>query len=392
MKLLVVLPRFPYPTEKGDKLRAFNQIKVLSRFHDITLFTLTDVKIKESDEEKLQPFCSSITTYRLRPLSIGWNLLRALFNGWPFQAGYYYNSRAQKQLNDLINKVKPDHIYCQLLRTAAYAFNTDIPKTLDYQDVFSKGVERRIPKTKPFLRSVFRTEFHRLLKYENKIFEIFDIKTIISKPDRDCIPHKDRADIHIVPNGVDQEYFKPYRTKKITELLFTGNMGYPPNIDCAEYLVNKVLPIVHKKYPDVRLTIAGASPHSRVRALASEKVIVTGWVDDIREYYAGAKIFLAPMQMGTGLQNKLLEAMAMKLPCITSSLCNSALMAEEEKEILIGNSAQEVAKQVIRLMSDTLYADTLGSNGYEFIQNNYSWSGATEHLSEIMSEVSRIKL
>jgi sugar transferase (PEP-CTERM/EpsH1 system associated) len=391
MKLLVILPRFPYPTEKGDKLRAFNQIKVLSRFHDITLFALTDKAVKRSDEEIVKPYCSSIIIHRLRPFSIGLNLLRAMINGRPFQAGYYYNSRAQSALNKVIEETQPDHIYCQLLRTAAYAFNTDVPKTLDYQDVFSKGVERRIPKTRAIIRFIFRVEFRRLLKYEKRIFDVFDVKTIISKPDRDCIPHEKREEIHVIPNGVDQEYFKPYKTKKQTELLFTGNMGYPPNIDCAEYLVNKVLPIIHSKYPDARLTIAGATPHSRVKALENDKVIVTGWVDDIREYYAGARIFMAPMQLGTGLQNKLLEAMAMRLPCITSSLCNSALMAREGEEILIGNTPEEVAEQAIKLLSDTSLADNISTNGYTFIQNNYSWAGSTVHLSELMEQVSEKK-
>ncbi|HLN52561.1 MAG TPA: glycosyltransferase [Lentimicrobium sp.] len=383
MKLFVILPRFPYPTEKGDKLRAFNQIKVLSEKHEITLFALSHIKTSKEDFEKVKQYCNKIIVFRLNLFHVAWNLLTALLKGWPLQAGYYYSNSAQKKIKRQISETKPDHIYCQLLRTAAYAFDSDIPKTLDYQDVFSKGVERRIPSANFLMKGLLNFELKRLRKFENRIFGQFDNKTIISKPDRDLIPHKSHDEIVIIPNGVDHQYFKAYKTKKITDLLFTGNMGYPPNIDCAEYLVKKVLPLIHQKYPDVKITIAGASPHPRVKALASDKVVITGWVDDIREYYAGARIFLAPLQLGTGLQNKLLEAMAMKLPCITSSLCNSALMAKVDSEILTGDDPHEVAYHTIRLMEDKNLADTIGNNGHQFVKENYTWFGATEKLSSL---------
>lgn len=388
MKLLIILPRFPYPTEKGDKLRAFNQLKILSQHFEIILFALSHDRIKAEYIEKVTPFCKSVHIHYLGIFTVTWNLFLALFSGKPLQAGYYYSRKAKKEITKQVEETSPDHIYCQLLRTAAYAFDQKIPKTLDYQDVFSKGIERRIPTANFILKMLLRFELRRLLNYEKKIFDLFDNKTIISKPDRDFIPHEKKETIAIIPNGVDQEYFKPYRGKKISDMVFTGNMGYPPNIDCAEYIVNKVLPLIHKQYPDVKLTLAGATPHARVKQLASDKVIVTGWVDDMREYYAGARIFLAPMQLGTGLQNKLLEAMSMRLPCITSSLCNSALLAKEESEILIGNNPQEVANQVIRLLNDKQLADSIALNGYTFIKSNYTWQGATDKLAAIIKETS----
>ncbi len=392
MKLFIILPRFPYPTEKGDKLRAFNQLKELSEGHDITLFALSHHKVSEEDYSKVKQYCKRIITFRLNFIHVVFNLVMALLKGWPLQAGYYYSYSAQRKINRLLTEINPDHIYCQLLRTAPYAFKTNIPKTLDYQDVFSKGIERRIPKSGFFMKGLLTFELKRLKNFEKRIFDIFDNKTIISKPDRDCIPHAEKEEITIVPNGVDQNYFKAYKTKKTTDLLFTGNMGYPPNIDCAEYLVRKVLPIIHKKYPDIKLTIAGASPHQRVKNLASESVIVTGWVDDIREYYAAARIFMAPLQLGTGLQNKLLEAMAMKLPCITSSLCNSALMAKENVEILIGDNPAQVAEKTILLIEDKLLADNIAISGFEFIKENYTWSGATAKLSALFEKPNNKKL
>lgn len=391
MKLFVILPRFPYPIEKGDKLRAFHQIKALSKEHDIFLFALSHDVVSDKDLQEVSPYCKTIIIYRLSLFPVIFNLIRALFSGKPLQTGYYYNKGAHTKVKKLINKIKPDHLYCQLIRTAAYGMDIEIPKTLDYQDVFSKGIERRIPSANIFMKLLFGFELRRLKKYEQKVFDLFDNKTIISIPDRDLIPHRERDKIVIIPNGVDKDYFKPTTRSKDSEFVFTGNMGYPPNIDCAEYLAKKVLPLIHIKYPRARLTIAGASPHQRVKALASGTVIVTGWVDDIREYYAGARIFMAPMKLGTGLQNKLLEAMAMKLPCITSSLCNMALLASENNEILIGNNPQEVANHAINLLENEQMAETIGNNGYLFVRKNYSWEGATNKLSQLMIDTTKNK-
>lgn len=384
MKLLVILPRFPYPIEKGDKLRAFHQIRLLSKTFEIFLVAISHSKVSQADFNKVKPFCKSITIIRQRWISVAFNLIRALFKGWPFQAGYYYSRFAQRRIDRLIKSEKPDRMYCQLLRTAAYAQNFNGPKTLDYQDVFSKGMERRIPTASALMKPLLKLEYQRLQEYEKKLFNQFDYKTIISQPDRDYILHPDRDKIIIVPNGVDRKYFSPGRSNITHELIFTGNMGYPPNVDCAEYLVNKVLPIIRRTHPDIRIMLAGASPHARVKALASENVTVTGWVEDIRTCYSSAMIFLAPMQIGTGLQNKLLEAMSMRLPCITSSLCNAALGAAENTDILVGDTPQQVADHTVALLGNPEHRLLIAENGFYFSRRNYSWESATEKLEELL--------
>jgi sugar transferase (PEP-CTERM/EpsH1 system associated) len=384
MKILVLLPRVPYPLEKGDKLRAYNHIRYLSKNNEIVLCALNDTTIHPDALKNLRPFCKSIHIINISKLKIAWNLFTALFKGIPFQTGYFYNKKAQKQIDKIIDQEKPDHLFCQLVRVAEYIKNQRIPKTLDYQDVFSKGIERRIEKAPFYLKPIFNNEYKRLLKYENRVFSWFENKTIISKPDRNFIPHPEKDKILIIPNGVDYEFFKPLKRKKAYEIVFIGNMGYPPNVDAAEYLALKILPLVHSSKPKARLLLAGASPDNRVLALQSDNIQVTGWVDDIRECYAQARIFIAPMQIGTGLQNKLLEAMAMKIPCITSPLANSALGAENGKEILIGNNPNEFATHIIKLLDNPAFADEIAEAGYHFVIGNYDWERATSKLEELM--------
>jgi sugar transferase (PEP-CTERM/EpsH1 system associated) len=384
MKIFILLPRIPFPLEKGDKLRAFNQIKYLSEYHEIHLCALNDAEIHPSAIEALKPYCKSINFFYLPPSDRIIGVFLSLFNGRPFQVGYFFNRRNYKKINQLINEIKPDRLYCQLVRVAEYIKHQKIKKTIDYQDVFSKGIERRIAHASFYMKLIFKMEYKRLVRYEAEVFDRFDNKVIISHPDKELIQHPQNNKIVVIPNGVDFEYYKPLEREKEYDLLFTGNMGYAPNINSVIYLVTKILPEVYKKIPKIKVLIAGANPSLKVLSLKSENINVTGWVKDMRECYAKAKIFIAPMQIGTGLQNKLLEAMAMKLPCITSELANSALCAVNGTEIITGNDPEDYASQIISLLNDAEKAKKLGENGYQFVLKKYNWKTNNEVLNKLI--------
>jgi glycosyltransferase involved in cell wall biosynthesis len=312
------------------------------------------------------------------------NLAGAFLKGLPIQCGYFYNKKAHKKIHNLIEKHKPDMLFGQLLRVAEYIRHEKTPKTIDYQDVFSMGMKRRHDIAPFFLKPIFNMEYKRLRRYERDIFDDFDIKTIISIPDRIHIDHPKKDDILIVPNGVDHEYYTPRECEKKYDIVFTGNMSYAPNVNAVEYLANDILPLVWKKLPDVKMYIAGATPDPRVKKVASDKIIISGWIDDMRDAYAQSRIFIAPMRIGTGLQNKLLEAMSMRLPCITTTLANNSLNAEENKDILIGNNEQELAQHIITLLTNKDKADTIAQNGYDFVRRVYDWREATKIMETEM--------
>ncbi len=384
MKIFVILSRVPYKLDKGDKLRAFNQIKQLSKNNEVILFAIDDKNIPERRLAELKKYCSSITVVRLSTFTIFLNLIRTFFNGKPFQVGYFYFKKAQNKLDELIKKQQPDHIYCQLIRTAEYAKpHTSIPKTLDYMDVFSKGMERRKYTESFLLRPIFALEYKRLLKYEHDIFNYFNNKTIISEQDKNFIQHPKRIEIKVIPNGVDTDYFKPTINEKEFEVLFNGNMNYPPNVESVEYLVNKIMPLVWQKKPGLRLLISGSSPNNKVMALKSDKVVVSGWVDDIRENFAKSKILVAPMQISIGLQNKLLEAMAMQIPCITSTLANNALGAKHNEQIMVADSPEQYAQHIIELLDNEQKANQIALNGYHFVINNFNWESTSKALERL---------
>lgn len=386
MKVLVVLPRFPYPLEKGDKLRAYHQLRVLSRYHDLYVMALCEQFPTEESMAKIRPFCKELHVVKLTWASRLWNTARALFTGLPLQCGYFYNRKAQKLVNELAARVQPDRIFCQLIRVAEYVSHFNTKKTLDYQDVLSKGMQRRAEKAPFWKRWIFNAEYRRLCRYEEKVFSLFDEKVIITEVDRDLIPHEQSNQIHVVANGVDFDYYQHRDCEKNYDLIFAGNMSYAPNVEAAQYLVKEVMPLLWQDYPDLTVALCGASPAPAVRALQSRRVIVTGWVDSMASYYAQSRVFIAPMHLGTGLQNKLLEAMSMKLPCVTTTLAGKPLKGVENgKEILICNTTTGFAEAVKTLLENPEMYEKISESGYQFVKSHYNWERVNEQLAQIIA-------
>ncbi len=383
--IFVILSRIPYPLEKGDKLRAFYQIRELSRHHELIICALSDEKPHILAHRELGKYSKNIYFFRLRRCGIIFSLGGAVFSGKPFQTAYFFSKRIRRNIISLIDKHKPDHIFCQLIRTAEYATGVNIDKTIDYQDVFSEGLRRRLEFAPWYLKPLLSAEFRRVKRYERTVFDLFDKKTIISYPDRDKIPHPGRDSITVIPNGVDTNFFRPENLDKEFDILFTGNMAYPPNVDGAEFLVKEIMPLVWRDFPETRVVIAGANPAPGVRALEGRNVIITGWVDDIREYYWRSRIFVAPMRIGTGLQNKVLEAMATRLPCITSPLANAALRAKDGKQVLIGSDKGEYAQHILSLLKDKDLGRYLGEEGYSFVLDGFNWKSTSGKLESVIT-------
>ncbi len=373
MKIVVISPRFPYPLEKGDKLRLYHQLKVLSKHHEIVLMSLSDVDVKVEDINHLESFVSKVYVFRLSKIKIIARLLLGVFSSKPFQVLYFTDNQIKKEINLLIEKEKPDFILNQLIRTAEYSKDLGFDKVLDYMDSFSQGMKKRQGNSSFPFSYIYNLEHKRLVKYETDIFKFFDRHMIISEQDKNAFDSTIRQDIKVVPNGVDMSFFYPKDYKKKYTISFIGNMGYRPNIIASEFLIKEIYPKLKKDYNDLRILLAGARPHSRVKALANKEVFVSGWLEDIREAYGESKIFVAPLFTGIGQQNKILEAMSMEIPVITTTGVNNAIGAKDGEEILIADDAEEFVRQINRLINDSVFASKMGSNGRKFVKDNYSW-------------------
>ncbi|MFK7948190.1 MAG: glycosyltransferase [Saprospiraceae bacterium] len=382
-KLMVLTARFPYPLEKGDKLRVFNHIKVLSKKFEIVLISLSDKSIHPSDYEEVKQYCSRIYTFHRSKLMIAKNILLAFKNGLPFQIGYFFDKGIQSEIHKIVKKEKPNHIFCQLVRTAEFVRHLDIPKTIDYMDTFSIGAKRWADNSSAIIQPVLHREAKKLVAYENAVFDDFDFHTIISEQDRDYLQMKDKHKVKIVPNGVDMTFFQPIpKAQKKYDIAFVGNMGYVPNVEGARYIVETLLPKLKKHFPTIKILIAGARPTALVQSFASENVTVTGWIEDIRDAYASAKIFVAPLFLGSGQQNKILEAMSMKIPCITTTLVNNAIGAKSNEAIILADDENAFVEKIKSLLNNQNQIDNISQRGLEFVKNNYSWEHYVKPLEE----------
>jgi glycosyltransferase involved in cell wall biosynthesis len=195
------------------------------------------------------------------------------------------------------------------------------------------------------------------------------------------LPTKDH--IEIVPNGVDEFFFSSSGSlSPHHEIVFVGNLGYQPNIVAVEFLINRLLPVLLRRNKTIRLLVAGARPSWKVRSLASKNPNVTlrSWVKDIREAYGDGRIFVAPMFTGLGMQNKLLEAMAMKLPCITTSLVNNALNARPGEQIIVADDVEAMADQIVYLLTHPDQLDRIALSGYYFVREHYRWEDQVKKM------------
>lgn len=384
MKLFVITSRIPYPLEKGDKLRIFHQMKVLSEKHEIYLCALHSPTIKENENAKsvLSEFCKEVHFIKLSTFQIIISLIKSLFTGLPFQSALFTDSSAKRKVHKLINTIKPDHIYCQLTRVAEYAKKENYPKTIDYMDAFSKGMERRSQNASFLTSWIYKWEALKQRKYEKLVFTDFDNHSIITEEDQNCINSPFKNKIKIIRNGVDFNFFKPITKEKKYDMVFVGNMAYAPNVDAAIFLCNEILPLIKKVIPQINILIAGAEPSAAVLNLRSDSVKISGWIDDIRDAYAESSVFIAPMRIGTGLQNKLLEAMAMEKACITTPLANKALQAPRNV-ILVGETAQELANHCIHLLNNENERQARAISGRQFVNEEYQWNKTTELLNHL---------
>jgi len=327
--------------------------------------------------------CKSMRYFKIDKATRAIGLALNVFSSLPFQVKYFYDKKVKEQIDDEIARIEPEAVYCQLIRMAPYATDLKYPLIIDYMDAFSLIMRRQYDQEKLFYKKWFYTlEAKRSERYEKAIQHNYQLKTIISEQDKLALDGI--SNLAVISNGVDTEYFKPKRSDKKYDVLFAGNMGYKPNIAAARYLVNKV---VGDK--PIKVLIAGARPVSEITQLKSDNVTVSGWLEDMRDAYDQSRIFVAPIFQGAGQQNKILQAMAMGVPCITTSQVNNAIGAIDGESILIANDTATFKAHIKTLLDDSLLADKMAASARELVEKNYSWEHQNDKLVSLISSLKK---
>ena len=382
MKLLIISSRFPYPLEKGDKLRLFYQIQSLSEHFEICLCSISDTVVDAKDKMRLEKYCKEVHIFRIHGKN---NATKGLFNTHPFQVNYFYSRSVHKMMQKVCDSFAPDHVYHQLIRTTQYRLLGKHKSSVDLMDCFSQGYALRGFVETGIRKKFYDIEAKRLVKYENKILKDFDTHFIISLQDRKLLSERTQKVLHVLPNGIDVKYFRPELKPKIYDLVFVGNMGYTPNIYAVNYILDKIVPLLKTKRENYKLLIAGANPSKELAARSTSQIHISGWMEDIRNAYNQSKIFIAPIFDGIGQQNKILEALAMQVPTIVSPPVAQGLDIPNVEELLdIANSPEEFVDKILLLESDSQSKKV--EKASQYVIKHRSWSGCNQILIDTIKK------
>ena len=382
--LLILSPRFPFPIEKGDKLRLYHQILYLSQYFKIILVSLSEQEVDIQDRAVIESLVEKIYIIKQSPIRYFKALVKSLIKNEPIQISYYHENKIQNAIHSIIQENKPDLIFAQLIRMAPYLKDTNMPIFMDYMDAMSLNMERESNISSFPKNIVFARESRLLKKAEVEYAHYFQGKSIISNQDEIYLNKLGIKDLLVQQNGVDIDFFNKKNIQKPSldyDVVFVGNMGYLPNVKAAIFLVNE---IIIPFFPEAKVLIAGARPHQKVKKLASKNIKVSGWIEDIRSAYLSAKMVVAPIFTGAGQQNKLLEGMALSCACITTKIAAEAISAENNKHLFVANTPEEYKIIMEELWTNEAQRIEIGKNARIFVEQNFQWKDQIEQLKNAL--------
>jgi sugar transferase (PEP-CTERM/EpsH1 system associated) len=385
MRILFVAPRFPDPLLSGYQVRAFHQLRLLSRRHRISLVCFRSQRPDPQAYATVAGFCDEIHSVPLRPLDRLVGLVRGAVRGLPLQAAVFDTSSLRRKIRELLSQQRHDLVHLQLLRIApALGGSSPLPRVIDLVDALSLNMARRSRLDGGLGGWAAALETGRLRRYEAQVCQTWDHATVVSETDRRAIGDFPRLSIN--PNGVDLEHFRPSTAERAPhEIVFTGNLGYFPNIDGISWFAREVLPRLRQSEPRLRLTVVGARPSSQVRRLEvpGAGVSVAGFVPEIVPFLHRARVAVAPLRAGSGQLFKVLEAMACGTPLVATPIAASGIGAVHERHLLLAETAEDFARAVLRLLRDPPLAAGLVAEARQLVEQRFRWETTVEQLEAV---------
>ena len=384
MKILFIASRFPYPPIQGDRVRAYHFLRLLSRQHSITLVAPVSGPIDRRAQQIVTQLCERWMPVRVSQWQSIAHFIRFPFSDLPLQTLYFCPPVIQKCVHTLLQEKPFDLIHVQLARMAPVADGlSGVPKVIDFIDALSLNMRRRAVRERWPMKWLFHLEARRMARYERELVSSFDQQIVSSPLDKEAIGACES--LHVIPNGVAIEDF-PYSEdgRENNLIVFTGRMGYFPNAEAAFYFATQVFPLIRRPVQDARFLIVGADPPQRIRQLAKlPGVEVTGYVPRVQDYLAQATVAVAPTQAGTGIQNKVLEAMAAGAPVVATPYALGGIEAVDGDHLLVAEDAEGLAEQVVRLLRDSALRRHLTRNARRLVEEKYTWERSVAMLEKV---------
>ena len=396
--LLYLVHRLPYPPNKGDKVRSFHLMKHLAKRHRLFLGTFIDDPADEAYLDEVSRYCADMHVARLSPRWAKLRSLWGLLSGEALSLPYYRDAGLQAWVARTCASQGIDHAVVFSSVMADYVSEkSSLPMLVDFVDMDSAKWTQYAGTHRWPLSWLYRREGARLLAFERAVAARAKHGFFVTEAECDLFLNaapECAGQIDAMGNGVDAEFFSPdhelhspYREGEIP-VVFTGAMDYWPNVDAAVWFAGEVLPRLRQQHPAVRFIIVGRSPDPKVQALAGEGVVVTGTVDDVRPYLAHAAVVVAPLRIARGIQNKVLEAMAMARPVVASTACAGPIAAAPGEELLAAESTDDYVQAIARLLANPAHADNIGDAARRCVLGHYSWDAHLALIDRFLEEQS----
>jgi len=395
MKLLWVKAGGLLPPDMGGKIRSYNILKQLARRHEITLFTFYQ---EHPDDLHLcgNGIFSKLVAVPL-PLpprrSLGEYLrsARMMAAGRPVTIDKFLTSEVRRRYAEMLESSSFDAIVCDFLVPGSLMHWKTPPPTI----LFTHNVEAQVWErhykvtTNPILKTACWLEARALAVAERQYVEQADHVLAVSENDRAFfLKYVEPSRISVIPTGVDTEYFQPSAEPEQPDTMaFTGTMDWMPNEDGVVYFTDKIFPIIRREIPTAAFWIVGRRPPRRIQVLASDQVVVTGTVDDIRPYLAKAQVCVVPLRSGSGTRIKIFEAMAMGKAVVSTTMGAEGLPVAHGENIVLADDPADFAREVVRLLRDAPRRAQLGAAARRLVEENYGWPAVAAHFDEIMTAV-----
>lgn len=392
MKILLLTPT---PPDHLHRIRALQILKALAREHSVSVLTFARNNQDLEKCEAIREYCEAVHT-------VPFSLPRALINcalalptPLPLRVAYQRSPAMRRKLSELVQKEKFDLIYVKRKRMAQYVWQMNSPRRiLDLTDAVALYYKRSLETVNWLRFPIHYEEYITIRRYEPKIAQHFDRAVVCSQVDADYLENeagRQLDNLRVIPNVVDTDFYRSHSPPPAAQkpvLLFSGLMDKHVNVDAARYLVEEIFPAIRNRCPDVCLYIVGPHPVPEVRAMERVPgVIVTGYVDDLRSYIEKASVVLCPVKVGAGTRNKILQAMSMQRPVVSTPLGAEGLSYEPDRDLLIASDAATFAEQTLRLLDDPDLIASLAARGRSLVQQRYSIDVLASSLADLFAEI-----
>lgn len=399
MKILWVKSGGLVPLDHGGRIRSYQLAKELARKHEVSLFTFYAEDPTDAHKELEHVFIRVIgIPLHIPPAQSAADLCayaRNLLTLRPYSQAKYCQPQVASRLREHLREVKYDLILCDFLLTAAVIpWEIACPKVLFTHNIEARIWERQVRVARnPVWKAVCYREYLCLSRMERNYIQRADSVLAVSEPDRDFFAEfADPAKIHVIPTGVDVDYFQPVpNSEKLNTLVFTGSMDWLPNEDGIFWFVEQVLPRIRQQIPDVSLWVVGRRASTKLQELGKREpgVHVTGTVDDIRPYVARGSVYVVPLLVGGGTRIKIFEAMAMGKAVVSTTIGAEGLPVTSGEDVILADQPEAFARSVVGLLQDAAERRRIGKAARHLVEKDYSWESVAGQLAEVLESTAR---